>query len=46
MPDELTLDNVPPEYRKNINGQWIVSFNPKLPKNIDVEMIRSIPHPR
>ncbi|KAF9448137.1 WD40 repeat-like protein [Macrolepiota fuliginosa MF-IS2] len=43
IPDELTLDNVPLEYRKEANG-WMVSFNPKLPRDIDVDMVRTIPH--
>lgn len=45
MPDDLTLANVPPEYRKETNN-WTVAFNPKLPRNMDVDMIYSIHHPR
>ncbi|KXN84635.1 Transcriptional repressor rco-1 [Leucoagaricus sp. SymC.cos] len=46
--DDLLLSlnpaNAPPGYRKEHND-WAVTFNPKLPRNLDVDLVQSIPHP-
>lgn len=43
-PDDLTLSNVPPGYRKELHD-WAVTFNPKLPRSLDVNLVQTIPHP-
>jgi hypothetical protein len=43
--EDLGLANVSPVYRKEVDD-WTVIFNPKLPRNVDIDLIQSIPHPR
>lgn len=45
LPDDLSLLNVPPEYRKK-STNYAVTFNPRLPRTMDVDLVCSIPHPR
>ena len=42
-PDDLSLHNVPPEYRKE-GLDWHVVFNPKVKKVLDVNLMHNFAH--
>lgn len=48
LPEPLSLSSldfnmVPPEYRKD-GGEYKVLYNPKIPRQLDVELVRSLRH--
>jgi glucose repression regulatory protein TUP1 len=45
FPDDLDLNNVPPELRKE-GSDWSVIFNPKVKKVLDVGLVHSLVHKR
>ncbi|KAF7763840.1 hypothetical protein Agabi119p4_8377 [Agaricus bisporus var. burnettii] len=44
LPDDLSLLNVPPEFRKE-STDYTITFNPRLPRTMDLDLVCSIPHP-
>ncbi|KAI9782387.1 MAG: hypothetical protein M1839_005260 [Geoglossum umbratile] len=40
---DLNIDDVPPEYKKEGDG-WFAIFNPNLPRVLDVDLVRTLPH--
>ncbi|KDR80404.1 hypothetical protein GALMADRAFT_136894 [Galerina marginata CBS 339.88] len=41
--DELTLQNVPPEFRKEASD-WYAVYNPKVKKSLDVNLVHTFNH--
>jgi glucose repression regulatory protein TUP1 len=41
--DDLTLQNVPPEFRKE-GSDWYAVYNPKVKKSLDVNLVHTFNH--
>ncbi|PPQ86686.1 hypothetical protein CVT25_006761 [Psilocybe cyanescens] len=41
--DDLTLQNLPPEFKKD-GGDWCALYNPKVKKTLDVNLLHTFPH--
>jgi glucose repression regulatory protein TUP1 len=43
LPEELTLQSVPPEFRKE-GPEWCAVFNPKVKKVLDLNLVHTFVH--